>query len=65
MSKPDGHERVHAVDELFVVGLLFLPFICIWPLLSARYSGTIRLAAGVYALLVLLAVAQTIYRLVW
>lgn len=65
MSDADGYERVHAVDELFVVELLFLPFICIWPLLSTRYSGAIRLAAGIYALLVLLGVAQTIYRLVW
>lgn len=43
------------VDDLLVLGILFIPAVFVWFLLRPRYSREIRIGAGVYAAFVLLA----------
>ena len=45
----DGEEPV---DDLLVLGLLFLPVVFVWLLLRPRYSKEIRIGGGIYAAMV-------------
>ena len=50
----DGEEPV---DDFLVLGLLFFPVVFVWFLLRPRYSTEIRVGAGIYAGLFVVAVA--------
>ena len=56
-------EGEEPVDDLTVLGLLFLPVVFVWFLLRRRYSKEIRIGAGIYAGFILLGLAMWAWKL--
>jgi hypothetical protein len=47
--KEDGAHEEEPVDDLLVLGLLFVPVVAVWFLLRRHYSREIRIGAAIYA----------------